>query len=183
MKLKFKAGDTVLLKATVMKVHQGNVHLQYKTRCRSPGHCVVKPEQLENAGVTNEPTLPQGRALSVRPIWAHSIIHLGKDIENRNWPMKYRGKIYIHAGKTISRDDIDGWRHLLKSRQIDVPKRKGLKVGDLQRGGFIGTVEIVDCVTHSTSPWFVGDYGFVLKNPQPIEFIPYRGRLGLFTIT
>ena len=33
-----------------------------------------------------------------------------------------------------------------------------------RKGAIIGEVDIVDCVTKSTSPWFEGPFGFVLRN-------------------
>lgn len=50
----------------------------------------------------------------------------------------------------------------------------------IERGGFIGTAEIVDCVSRSDSPWFFGPYGFVLRNAEPIPFHPCRGALGFW---
>ena len=41
------------------------------------------------------------RALTLRPVWAYSVAHLGKRIENRTWepPDSIRGqRIAIHAG-------------------------------------------------------------------------------------
>lgn len=48
------------------------------------------------------------------------------------------------------------------------------------RTRFRGGVEIVDCVDSSESPWFWGDFGFVLENPQPVAFGPCRGMLGFW---
>ena len=53
----------------------------------------------------------------------------------------------------------------------------------LQRGGIIGEAEIVDCVDHSASPWFVGPFGFVLRNARPLPFRPLKGRLGFFEVS
>jgi hypothetical protein len=53
----------------------------------------------------------------------------------------------------------------------------------LERGGIVGEVELVDCVIRSDSPWFFGEYGFVLQNPKPLTFRPYRGQLGFFNVT
>jgi hypothetical protein len=50
----------------------------------------------------------------------------------------------------------------------------------LDRGGIIGSVEIVDIVTESESPWFEGPFGLVLRDPRPCLFIPARGALGFF---
>ena len=44
-------------------------------------------------------------------------------------------------------------------------------------------MEIVDCVAASDSPWFVGDYGFVLRNPVSFETpIPCRGALSFWNV-
>lgn len=54
---------------------------------------------------------------------------------------------------------------------------------EITRGAIIGTVEIVDCVSESSSPWFMGDYGFMLKNaialPEPVEC---KGALGFWDV-
>ena len=50
-------------------------------------------------------------------------------------------------------------------------------------GTILGIVEIVDCVRRSASPWFVGDYGFVLANPRPLaEPVHCRGMLGFWDV-
>ena len=41
------------------------------------------------------------RALSIKQPWASLIVHHGKDIENRTWPTKIRGRIAIHASKRL----------------------------------------------------------------------------------
>ena len=46
----------------------------------------------------------------------------------------------------------------------------------------MGSVEIVGCVTDSASHWFVGRYGFVLRNPSPLPFTPWKGQLGFFDV-
>jgi hypothetical protein len=44
-------------------------------------------------------------------------------------------------------------------------------------------VEIVDCVSESSSPWFFGKYGFVLSNPRVLRNpIPCKGALGFFDV-
>lgn len=50
------------------------------------------------------------------------------------------------------------------------------------RGGIVGSVSVVACVTNSDSPWFVGRYGFMLSDPQPMPFVPWRGQLGFFDV-
>lgn len=112
------------------------------------------------------------KALSINQPWAWAILHGGKDIENRDWPTKYRGDVLIHAGLKF---DADGLAF--------VEDQVGRKVlpEERPRGGVFGIVEIVDCVTESDSPWFFGRYGFVLRNPRLIEPRRCRGALGFFT--
>ena len=120
--------------------------------------------------------------LSVRQPWAWLIIHAGKDIENRTWPTRFRGRVMIHASKGMTRmeyEDAMNWV-VLNSRLplgFHEPKFK-----ELQRGGIIGETEIEDCVTESKSPWFMGAYGFVLRNSKPLPFEPCKGALGFFKV-
>lgn len=53
---------------------------------------------------------------------------------------------------------------------------------DLPRGGIVGRARIVDCVTQSDSPWFVGRFGFVLADVEPLPFVECRGALALFPV-
>lgn len=48
---------------------------------------------------------------------------------------------------------------------------------ELERGGIVGKVTVVDCVTEHTSPYLFGKYGFVLPDAAPLPFRPYLGRL------
>ena len=110
------------------------------------------------------------KCLTVRQPWAHAIIHLGKDVENRSWPTSYRGPLLIHAG---SRRDPALCRQL------------GLNPDDLTYGAVIGIVDVVDCVRNSTSEWAEPDqYHWILENPRPLSGpIPLKGRLGLFEVS
>lgn len=114
------------------------------------------------------------KALSVRQPWADCIIHHGKDIENRQWRTGFRGRVYIHAAKAWGRDEREAQEQL--AAELDWQD-----IGQPLLGGIIGTVEIVDCVEHSDSWWFAGRYGFVLRDPRPLDFMPCRGALGFFT--
>lgn len=119
------------------------------------------------------------KALSIRQPWASLIVSGSKDIENRSWPTKVRGRVLIHAAKGITRDEYFNAAAVALSinRSLWFPTFE-----ELNRGGIIGSVEIVDCVTESKSPWFFGDYGFVLRDPQILPFVPMKGRLGFFEV-
>jgi hypothetical protein len=56
-------------------------------------------------------------------------------------------------------------------------------IENLERGGIVGQCEIIDYVTQSESRWFVGRFGFVIKNGQPLPFRPLPGKLGFFEVT
>lgn len=121
-------------------------------------------------------------ALSIRQPWAWCILH-GKDIENRSWPTRYRGPVALHAARGMSRAEYEDCLATVHDISRAHPFPAGLTMPaphELELGGIIGTVEIVDCVSHSPSPWFFGRYGFVLRNAKPVEFISVRGALGFF---
>ena len=115
-------------------------------------------------------------AISIRQPWAWAIINAGKDIENRDWSTKFRGRFCIHAAKNVTWSE---WDDALFFMMGNMDVHPPLRV-DIAKGGIVGTAEIVDCVEASNSPWFFGRYGFVLRNVQPVEFIPCNGALGFF---
>lgn len=124
------------------------------------------------------------KILSIRQPWAWAVIHASKDIENRAWPTKVRGRVLIHAGVYVPDEadaeellDASGLRMVERAALADQAVKSNLLK---ERGGIVGSVEIVDCVTDHPSSWFFGPYGFVLRDPRPLPFIPLRGRLGFF---
>lgn len=120
-------------------------------------------------------------ALSVRQPWAWAIIWGGKDIENRSWQainhgLRQRGRIAIHAAKGMTRDEYECAMDSIAHNGITCPLPHLL-----DRGCIIGSVEVVDVVSESASPWFFGPRGLVLRDPRPIkEVIPAAGQLGYF---
>lgn len=122
-------------------------------------------------------------ALSIRQPWAWCILNLGKDIENRDWKTTIRGPICIHAAKGMTADEWEGCLAIVHDVSLSRPFPAGgifPAMKEFERGGIVGTVEIVDCVSDSTSPWFFGKYGFVLANPKPVPFIEVKGQLEFF---
>jgi len=120
------------------------------------------------------------RALSVRQPWAWAIIHAGKDIENRGHVAVWKGgmkpqRIAIHASKGMTRDEYESASDFMRSIGIICPP-----AGALIRGAVIGMVEVADIVTRSSSPWFFGPRGLVLRDPEPCEPIAAAGQLGFF---
>jgi hypothetical protein len=127
------------------------------------------------------------KALSVRAPWWWFILHAGKDIENRDWPTRFRGTIYLHAGKSWqwndTMDDIAAGLSCCGHRRDEIARTLSIdRLRDL-RGYLVGTVDIVDCVRWSSSPWFFGEFGFVLANPVVFTRpVLCKGMLGLFTV-
>lgn len=117
------------------------------------------------------------RALSIRQPWAWLIVNGHKDIENRQWKTHQRGKILVHAAKGMTRDEYEIAQAIAAEQGVELPPFE-----DLERGGIVGEVEIVACVDVDASPWFFGEWGFVLKNAAPLPFRPYKGALGFFKV-
>ena len=133
-------------------------------------------------------TLPQVQGywgLSIRPPYSSWIANpvlfteLGlppKTIENRTWAPRYRGDILIHAGTTVEDDAICFWEQFMPGIEKLMPAQ------GYPKRAVIGRARLVDVVTDSTNPWFLGPYGFVLEDAFPIEPIPYPGALKIFEI-
>jgi len=127
--------------------------------------------------------LPQF-ALSVRQPWAWAIMHAGKDIENRTWrkpnpSLGFRGRVAIHASTGITKAEYAAACGFM--REIDAPVPEHPRY--LELGYIVGTVEIVDVVRRSCSPWFMGSVGLVLRDPEalPRGSQPrVQGALGFF---
>lgn len=120
------------------------------------------------------------KALSIRQPWAWLILHAGKDIENRSWPTNFRGRVLIHAAKGMTPEEYLGAKQFVESSIGIEAVKEFPEFIFLQRGGIVGEAEIVDCVQESSSPWFCGQYGFVLKNAKPTSFLPFKGSLSFF---
>lgn len=114
------------------------------------------------------------KALSIMQPWAYLICIGVKPIENRTWWTAFRGPVLIHAGKKFDRG-FD-WEWAIARGAPD------LRYGYFDMGGIVGIANLTDCVPQSSSPWFVGPYGFVMENAQQLPFLPYRGALGFFEV-
>lgn len=112
-------------------------------------------------------------ALTVRQPWALLIVNGTKTIENRTWATSYRGPLYIHAGNKL---------HDVPRETIQRRYRIRIDPDHMQFGGIIGVVDLIDIVRRSSSPWFEGPFGWVLRNPRPISFVRMPGQQGLFQV-
>jgi len=121
-------------------------------------------------------------ALSIRQPWAWLIVHGWKDIENRTWRTRVRGRLLIHAAKGMTnREYLDAIEFAHAACGVPIPSLPTHE--QLHRGAIIGSANLVDCVNHSDSPWFCGPMGFVLRDPAPlVRPVPFRGSLGMFDV-
>ena len=125
------------------------------------------------------------KALSLTQPMAWAIFH-SKDVENRTWYTKFRGRVYIHASKGFDKADynfiaLEGVACLL-DELLPEPE-------DFVHGAIIGEVDIVDCkfyppdeLARLHSPWAMpGQYQFVIENAVEYDKpIPCKGMLGFW---
>lgn len=101
--------------------------------------------------MTQRPDL--NKAISIKQPWAYLICAGIKDVENRTWPTKYRGRLYIHASaKSVGKYFEEGvftadqLNYLIQSKKINLIEK-------VQLSAIIGHADIVDCVVNHSSIW------------------------------
>ena len=123
------------------------------------------------------------KALTIKEPWASLIINGYKEYEFRSWKTNYRGKILIHAGKSLEKDRAE--------------KFKGYNL-EYSSGEIIGEAELVDCIKvteefdkklKKINPVVYGNSGHVETYAWKLETIkkydkkiPAKGQLGLWNI-
>lgn len=121
------------------------------------------------------------KVLTIKEPWATLIIEGYKEYEFRSWKTNYRGKILIHAGKSLEKN-----------------QEKKFKEYNLEYncGEIIGEAELVDCikVTEKFDEYLKGinpivygnsghveNYAWKLENIKKYDKkIPAKGQLGLW---
>lgn len=123
-------------------------------------------------------TLP---CLSVRQPWAWLIVNGHKPVENRSWSTGFRGRLLIHAGKTLDESYLEEVRASLALEFGDAAPALP-RIDQLERGGVVGEVVMTGCVREHPSRYFTGPFGFVLAEARPLPFVPVRGMQGFFNV-
>ena len=121
-------------------------------------------------------------ALSIRQPWAWLIVNGHKDIENRDWKTPFRGRFLVHAGLSMTRPAYEEvvTQLVMSDILVSLPDFESMRA---QLGGFVGWSNVVDCIQDHPSQWKQPEsWGFVLKDSEPMPFIPYKGRLGFFNV-
>ena len=126
------------------------------------------------------------RALSIKQPWVYAITHLGKDIENRSWRTKFRGRFAIHAARTDAPEE--DWLEVFDKH----PRPRYFPIGQV-----VATADLVECIhpldkngkayhkvkEYFRSPWYQGRVGFVMRDVRVLrEGIPVKGRLGFWKL-
>lgn len=124
------------------------------------------------------------KVLTVRQPYASLLVGGVKDVENRSRRTNYRGTVLIHAGARMH--DVVSF---LRKRQEFTVEELAITThaNEVEEyalfGCIVGSVEIVDCVQDSTSPWAEGgQWHWVCRNAKVFDH-PVRdvkGRLGLW---
>ena len=124
------------------------------------------------------------KVLTVRQPYASLLVGGVKDVENRSRRTNYRGTVLIHAGARMH----DVVSFLRKRQEFTVEEMAVMtQANEVEEndlfGCIVGSVEIVDCIQDSTSPWAErGQWHWVCRNAKVFDH-PVRdvkGRLGLW---
>jgi hypothetical protein len=125
------------------------------------------------------------KALSLLQPWASLIVCGLKDIENRDWhaPRNLIGqRIAIHASKKLDPEEFDSAMSMARGIGC-FGNADDWNPQLYPHGCIIGEATLAAVVKESTSPWFVGEFGFVLTNPKSyLRPIPIRGQLGFWQV-
>jgi hypothetical protein len=82
-----------------------------------------------------------------------------------------RGSIHASSTKTTLQTDLCRVRG---EYGVDVPE-------NLEFGGIVGVVDVVDCVKKSGSRWrFRDGWGWIIANPRRLPFRNCKGAVGFF---
>lgn len=116
-------------------------------------------------------------ALSILQPWAWLIVHGWKDVENRTWSTRFRGRFLVHAGMRWGGEQREDLAYV-RARFPDIPLPD-----EFERGGIVGAATLVDCVAGMDSQWFSGPQGFVVSEQSVApRLIPCKGALGFFKV-
>ena len=122
------------------------------------------------------------KVLTLRQPWATLVAEGIKKYEFRSWKTNYRGKVLIHAGTGIDKDDMKKYEHM----NLDFPSRR-----------IIAVVEIEDCLEldEDLNKKIISEnniayghkirtgYAWKLKNIKKIDYgKEVNGKLGLWNI-
>lgn len=126
------------------------------------------------------------KVLSIKEPFASLILNGKKKIETRSWKTNYRGKLYIHASlkKVVVKDER--YKKLLGLLPEDY---------EFKYGKIICECNLTDCIYMDSKflneikkdeleslcgHYELGRYAWVLEDVKIIDFIPAKGKLGIW---
>jgi activating signal cointegrator 1 len=126
---------------------------------------------------TSKESVVEDRCLSIKNPWLELILSSKKDIEVRTWTTKYRGPIWLHAGKSLDKSQLSRWN-----------------LKDLDTGAYLGKANLVDVIEFTPKTWESlrkrhlnegpfqsGLYGWVFEKPTRLKQpLTAPGKLGLY---
>jgi ASCH domain len=118
------------------------------------------------------------KVISIRQPWAWLIVNGYKCVENRTWSTSYRGPIFIHAAKGMTKREYQECKDFALEIAPNIPFPK---FEELDRGGIVGSADLHAIATHGTQ-WFTGPFGLLLRDQKPLPFKPCGGALGVFGV-
>lgn len=123
------------------------------------------------------------KVLSIKEPWATLIINGHKEYEFRSWKTNYRGKILIHASKSMEKENV------IRFQDLKLNYNPGFIIGEAEiedcipvtkefENNLINKNELVYGVTRNRD-----GYAWKLKNIKILEKpIKAKGRLGLWDL-
>lgn len=121
------------------------------------------------------PKLDLRKCLTLYQPWAWLIVNGHKDVENRTWGTRYRGRLFIHAGGKFDDDGYAKVKEHFPHLQLPAP-------AEFKRSGIVGAVTLKDIVTDSPSPWAIdGCQHWICTDPEVLPFEPCRGSQQIWT--
>ncbi len=124
------------------------------------------------------PSIDVRRCLTIHQPWAWLIVHGFKKVENRTWTVAWRGRLYIHAGKTPPRGLYETVKAFYEKHRPEVqfPGQEELK-----HGGIVGAVTLTGIVEASPDPSAMeGQNHWLLADPEVLPFEPCTGAQGIW---
>jgi hypothetical protein len=120
------------------------------------------------------------KSLTLRWPWSALIVLGLKPVENRSWKTPHRGPMALHEALRTSPADLERAREIVADDEQWEPISRLLEANRAP-GCVIGTVELVNVVQCQPSKWAEpGKWHWVLRDPEPMEPVPAKGRLGLW---
>lgn len=123
------------------------------------------------------------KALTIWNPWAHFIATGQKSVENRDWrPPKdlVGGYLAIHAGKRYDKSGAESIRTemgLLVPAHAELPQAAIVAVAVIDR-----VVDSADDSPGWDDPWFVGAFGWCLRDVVRIDPVPCKGAQKLWEV-